>query len=272
MPPDTFVLIIGAMKAATTTLYQALIQHPHICACVTKEPEFFSEHQGHKVDANRYFELWPDFDPTIHTRCLEGSTGYTKYPHEQGVPERIRDYGLDPKFIYIVRNPFSRIESHLNFRRIRFNTLDEKFTDSYFVDLSRYGLQITQYLKVFPNQERYWIVDFDQILQDQQSVVRDGYRFMGVDDAVDIQTKQANRTHDTSMLEVPLRRLGVRRAARKLFPESARRPIRTLLRRWTPNAKQRMTDADRARIHDMLHEDMQRFRRLTGLDVSGWGF
>ena len=272
MAPDTFVLIIGAMKAATTTLYQALIQHPHVCACVTKEPEFFSEHQEYGVDVDHYYNLWPDFDPRTHVRCLEASTGYTKYPQEQGIPERIRDYGLDPKFIYIVRNPFDRIESHLNFHRARFNILGESFTDSHFINLSRYGLQISQYFEIFPEKERYWIVDFDDISQNQRSVVREGYRFMGVDDAVDIQTKRANRTHDASPLEVLLRRFGVRRMARTLFPESMRRPVRTLLRRWTPNAKQQMTNTDRVRIHDMLYEDMQRFQQSTGFDVSRWGF
>ncbi len=54
IPKDAHVMIIGAMKAGTSSLYDYLLEHPAICPAVTKEPEFFSEHQGHGVEAADY--------------------------------------------------------------------------------------------------------------------------------------------------------------------------------------------------------------------------
>lgn len=272
MQPATFVLIIGAMKSGTSTLYEALAQHPQVCRCMTKEPEFFSKHQNYGVEAEKYASLWPDFDPEIHIRCLEASTGYTKFPQEEGIPQRIRGYGLNPRFIYIVRNPFDRITSHLNFHRTRYGILDDDFTEPQFVDLSRYGAQIEQYLNVFPDKDQYWTVDFDDLVQNQSGVAREGYHFLGVDASFTVQRKRANQTRDISTLEFSLQQIGFRRLARAVFPESIRKPVRTLMRQLLPSVKLSMTPNQRSDIHSMFYNDMLRFQRLTGFDVGKWGF
>src|ERR1700757_1899826 len=41
MPCDAYVIIIGAMNCGTSSLYTYLAEHPEICPCITKEPEFF---------------------------------------------------------------------------------------------------------------------------------------------------------------------------------------------------------------------------------------
>ena len=39
---DDFIIIIGSMKCGTSSLYNYLIEHPSICPCSIKEPEYFS--------------------------------------------------------------------------------------------------------------------------------------------------------------------------------------------------------------------------------------
>lgn len=72
-----FCIILGAMKAGTTSLFNYLAQHPEISPCSTKEPFYFSHHY-HK-NPNKYLSLWPKQD-WEHKVLLEGSTSYTKYP------------------------------------------------------------------------------------------------------------------------------------------------------------------------------------------------
>src|SRR5262245_54570161 len=117
IPPDAFVFIIGAMKSGTSSLFKYLQAHPEICAARIKEPEFFSESRPHKQNLARYEDIW-DYDPRTHKYVLEASTGYTAYPMEQNVPENIVKYGIRPKFIYLMRDPFERIESDMRFRAI----------------------------------------------------------------------------------------------------------------------------------------------------------
>ena len=100
IPKDAYVIIIGAMKCGTSSLYDHLQKHPEICPAIAKEPEFFSENQSQKILAESYNELW-SFDGSVHKYALEASTGYTKYPSEPKVPKNIFDYGINPKFIYI---------------------------------------------------------------------------------------------------------------------------------------------------------------------------
>lgn len=41
MKIDNFGLIIGTMKGGTTSLFNYLAQHPQVCPCSNKEPDFF---------------------------------------------------------------------------------------------------------------------------------------------------------------------------------------------------------------------------------------
>lgn len=92
------------MKAATTSVFDVLRKHPQICPSCVKEPEYFSEVQLHGPNTDRYENLFA-FDESVHTFSLEASTGYTKFPVEMGVTRRIFEYGLNPYFIYSVRDP-----------------------------------------------------------------------------------------------------------------------------------------------------------------------
>jgi len=118
IPADAFVIIIGAMKCGTTTLYDNLIKHEEFCPAKDKEPHFFAKATNRFTRPGRYEQLW-NFQPKVHQYAIEASTGYTKYPLEAGVPQRVHAYGLKPKFIYIVRDPFMRIESEINFLNTR---------------------------------------------------------------------------------------------------------------------------------------------------------
>lgn len=46
IPADAYLLIIGAMKCSTSSLFNYLAPHPSICPCITKEPEFFLNTSG----------------------------------------------------------------------------------------------------------------------------------------------------------------------------------------------------------------------------------
>lgn len=119
----------------------------------------------HRIDADQYEQIF-DYNPNIHSKCLEASTGYTKFPKEFDVPKRMKEYGIDPYFIYSVRNPFDRLESHYNFTQYRIKPQERKrvdLLDLNFVFPSMYYMQIREFLKWFPDKSRYFILDFEEI-------------------------------------------------------------------------------------------------------------
>ena len=79
---------------------------------------------------------------------MEASTGYTKCG-ERGAAEAIHAYGLRPRLIYIVRDPFERIELHYNFMLQDPAWRRGDHRPEYLVQTSNYYLYIEDYSRVF---------------------------------------------------------------------------------------------------------------------------
>lgn len=271
IPPDAYAMVIGSMKSGTSSLFDLLAQHPAVCAAVAKEPEFFSEAQGHRVDVERYEDLYP-FDPTVHSLCLEASTGYTKYPEEVGVAERIRAYGLRPRFIYIVRDPIERIVSQYNFGLM--NDADwrsETLGGAYALEVSSYHLQLSRFLDVFPDRSRYYVVDFDDLKRAPVELAASVFAWLGLDPYAVTAAPPRNATQARSEAELKLVRSPVHRL-RHLLPQSVRDGLKTVLRARGAPATREPTEAEAAELRAALHEDMLRFGEAFAFPVEKWGF
>jgi hypothetical protein len=274
------VIIIGAMKAGTTSLYSYLAAHPRICPCKLKEPEFFSTMQGHGKAVSRYDSLW-DFDPDKHDYKIEASTGYTKYPHEQGVPQRMWDHGLRPHLIYVVRDPIARIESQLGHMRIIHGDQDKSPLSAEYVSVSRYHTQLTQYVRVFGDELRLHIVDFDTLKTSPRQAVTRCLDFLALsnDTELGIVGERFNTTQ-TSLIDVLLGKLRGSEWVNRIFTGSRRRRLQKLVRGLLPAARRlspssgrvRVTAEEKAALREMLQDEMDAFRREYGFDVSQWGF
>jgi hypothetical protein len=100
-------IIIGAMKAGTTTLYAWLTDAAGAARCAEKEPNFFSDEYGRGV--GWYRSLFADGDPARHSG--EASTQYTGFKSEDVAP-RMRELLPDVRLVYLVREPAERLRSH----------------------------------------------------------------------------------------------------------------------------------------------------------------
>jgi len=108
---SNFVFIIGAMKCGTSSLFEYLAEHPEIARCSVKEPGFFSADTSWKKGIDWYQQLW-QWDSKVHKIALETSVDYTKAHIYRDVARKISTLKANCKFIYIMRNPLYRIESH----------------------------------------------------------------------------------------------------------------------------------------------------------------
>ena len=267
IPKDRYALIIGSMKCATTSLFSYLAEHPAIAPAKIKEPEFFSRNQGHQAKLARYEDLW-DFDPDIHRYAMEASTGYSKWG-ERGAAERIHAYGLRPRLVYVVRDPFARIESHYNFM-LQNPAWTRGITDENLVQTSNYYLYASDYSRTF-GRDNLMILDYEALTSDPHGIVNRVCDFLGLAPVEVIADPSARNVTDLpkSSLERRLRRLVP--AIGRGVPAALKRPIRHVLTALRPD-KSRLTPAQRREIAASLAPDMVRFRNEYGIDVARWGF
>jgi len=262
-------MIIGAMKCGTSSLYSYLSDHREICPASTKEPEFFSENQAHKIEIANYNDLW-SFDDSVHKYVLEASTGYTKYPLEPNVPKNIFNYGIRPKFIYIIRNPFDRISSHFNFMHNK-RSWHLSINDEHLISTSNYFLQLEQFRKYFLLKD-ILVLDFDELRDSPTLLLQKVYKFLGISqDYFPGEYKVKNRTRIDSKFENHLRKLNFVDLFRHM-PKPMRRVGKALLQRLSIPKRRVLTDIEKEIVHDALRESMANLYQTYGIDVSKWGF
>ncbi len=106
--PD--VIVVGAMKAGTTSLFEWLDGHPQCRLSPVKEPHFFSRDERFAQGVENYLELFADVPADLVTG--EASASYGDPRVAATVATRIRDVAPDVRLIYLVRDPVARMKSH----------------------------------------------------------------------------------------------------------------------------------------------------------------
>lgn len=174
-------LIIGAMKAGTTSLFAYLKTHPEIYMPTNKEPNFFSDENVRTKGIKWYESL---FNAGKDCKAIgEGSVNYSKYPHYKKVPERIHSFFPDMKLIYVLRSPIERIYSHYLhniYAGIEEESLEKALIDRpLYIQTSLYHSQIEQYLKYF-HKDNILIFLLDDMKSDSLKVVQTVFDFLDV--------------------------------------------------------------------------------------------
>lgn len=173
-------IIIGAMKSATSTLYDQLSGQNGIFMCTPKEPNFFS-------DADQYSNgmLWYSnlFAAANEDSLLgEASTHYTKLPTHPKTVKRLKEQLPDARFIYVMRHPVNRLVSHYihEWSTGVYNCGIEIAIDKYpeLIAYGRYAMQLEPYFEAF-GRDAVLPVFFDHLLSEPQAELERICRFIG---------------------------------------------------------------------------------------------
>lgn len=277
-------IVIGAMKAGTTSLYHYLRQHPQVFMAPEKEPHFFTEeHNWHRGRA-WYEALFEGADAALAVG--EASTGYSKFPIYLDVPARMAKILPEARLIYLMRDPIDRIQSHyLHRTAIRedhhlLQPEDRSFrravtSDPSYVSFSMYATQIEQYLAFFPR-EQMLLLTAEELRHARRPTLRTVFRFLGIDpDYVGTEQQHEFKRTDGRTMRKPLARRVRRLPGYERLGRWAPRSLRALHYRIStaPATKdQAPLPLDlRAHLEDLLREDVRRLRAYMPADFSGWG-
>jgi hypothetical protein len=274
-------LVIGAMKAGTTSLHGYLRRHPQVFMSRKKEPDFFVSREDAGPwdgDLPRYEELFADAGSALAVG--EASITYTLYPRFEGVPARIAQVLPDVRLIYLVRHPIDRMVSHL-WQEIRSGRESERSIDKAllanpsYVDASRYAMQIEQYLELFPL-ERILVVKSEDLRSKRDQTLGRIFAFVGVDPGrmPDGIKREYNRGSDRRRRRRPIDHTLRRIPGYRLLARVSPRPLKTLKRGLTTEqAAERpiVSDSLRRELEERLRKDVRRLREYMRGDFDGWG-
>lgn len=280
-------LIIGAMKAGTTSLYHYLRPHPEVFMPKVKELSFFAAERNWGRGLSWYAKQFREAAPS--SRAIgEASPVYTRFPDFRGIPERIATHLPDVRLIYVVRNPVERIRSHYQHMVIvgaeRSPFAQAVFENPMYVNYSRYAFQIEQYLPYVPP-ERLLVITSEALRTDRVTTMKRVYTFLGVAPDFVPPTLDREFYRTQSRPVYPATMWSLWRATKRWIPgaDRAKNVVdRLRIRRWHVSGDPRSSPADRhpdvtisgpvqSRLEGELRGDVARLREFLPDGFDGWG-
>jgi len=279
-------LIIGAAKSGTTTLFNALGDHPDVFVSPIKETNYFT------VDPER--PPGP-VDPVFPVRTLEAyrslfaagaalparGEASPLYMERPAVARRVAQALPRARLIAILRNPVDRAWSAYRMSlRLRGRRLDPETAfdedaawlhpGSPFVRGGYYAAALRPWRELFPRQQLR-IALFDDLLDDPHRLLRDLYGYLGVDPAFrgpDPAHYNPGGEPRSRVFQGLLHASRIGPILRRRFPT-----LRGALRRLqgaalTPPPP--LPPRIRARLAALYADDVHEVESLLGRDLSAW--
>lgn len=235
------LIIIGAMKAATSALHAYLDDHPDVFMAPAKELCFFFDappdrRGGSWSYGNRHRGVawYASHFPADSPVRGESSPGYTSPAHPR-VAERMARLIPQVRLIMLVRDPVTRAIS-----QYRHHVADgterrppaEALLDpgSQYLDRSRYHARLQPFLARFPRSQLL-VVATEELESDRQSTMSEVFAFAGVDP--DHRSPALARRHHPGRGPEPAISADLRTALREALAADADR-LRDLLGRDLP--------------------------------------
>ncbi len=272
--PQRYAFVIGAAKCGTTALFSLLSQHPEVCPCTVKEPSYFAHPERYARGPTYYRGLWR-WKPS-HKIALEASPNYTKQLEFPGVVERLAQHPGEKLFIYIVRDPIERVESHYVHARSSDWGQDYDLRSGLHpvaVDICRYASQLEPYIQTF-GKDRICVLNFDEFREKPELVAERVFKFLRVDSDFRVQVTHMdrNRSSDLGRDRALVRRLRRLPWAERMIRLTTPRRLRSLLKLVLQHSveRQRLSADQRKELRVTLAPELNSLAEVFGLDLSDW--
>jgi hypothetical protein len=266
------LLIIGAMKAGTTSLHNYLAKHPDIFMSEPKEIHYYiDEHYQTKT-----IDWYKSFFKTDKKIIGTSPQSYTKCHHKlyKNIPERIFKDSPDIKLIYLVRDPIERYKSHILEsyhcdppKKVRYSKHSENYLKT-----SMYYMQITSFLEYF-KKEQILVVSSEDLKTNRLEELNTIFNFLEVDklennSIFDFESNTALEKKVPHVIKYSM----PYRAGNKISPKMTEKIgaffSKTFLKYQTEKPK--LTDSEYKSLFSKLKPDIDKFRKLTGKEFPQW--
>jgi hypothetical protein len=270
------------MKAGTTSLYNYLREHPQVFMPETKEVNFFNPLRNWRFGIEWYERQFENASSDA-LAIGEASTSYTKFPWIKDVPARISSVLGSIRLVYVVRDPIDRMRSHYLHNLStgqESRPIEEAFAkDEMYLNISRYSLQIGQYLP-YVHQDALLVIESRDLRHRRVDTLRKVFEFIGVETSWVPPTidREYYRSTDRRMKSPVLRRIRKIPRVRTLstyVPGAIKKMKHDLTDRLPTEdldlAKGNVTDDLKEHLREALRDDVVRLRPFMSDQFDGWG-
>lgn len=222
MLPD--FVVIGAMKAGTTSLFHYLRSHPQVYMPWRKEIDFFSNEGNWRKGLSWYQDHFAG--APAGRRIGEASPNYSKRHLWPETPDRLMDTLPNVRIIYLVRDPIARLQSmYLDMLSYggEARSISTAIANSDYILTSCYGMQLEPYVERL-GPDRILVETSERLRADPVAVMGRLFTFLDLDPAA---------TGDLARVEANL-------SDEKLIPTRLGRHVR----QWRPNVVDTAKPAD----------------------------
>lgn len=287
----SYVIGIGAPKAATTSLFDVLKHHPDLCASKIKETHFFSNYYDKGLDFY-YKKYFHHYNNEVY--LFECSTGYLP---TKSTAKRIRD-SLEGtiKIIAMIRQPVDRAYSHYRMTK-SWGIEKRSFVDAFYNEEESekaynegksdymfhwdfkyksnglYFEQLEEYYKVFPKED-ILVILYDDFAKNQEKVISEVTTFLGIKDS-SLTLKHSNKgkvAKYPSITRLFYKRSKFKEVFKKFSPLFFRNFLRKLLLNTTrkEGSKDVLSLDVKKELTKVYQEDINHLISNYHLDVEHW--
>lgn len=227
--PDFF--IIGVGRGGTTSLEYYLSQHPNIAHASKKEVHFFDREfkkESSWYKANFITKLTKFYFNKIKKESILSCDATPTYIMHPDVPERIKQYLPNSKFIVFLRNPadraFSQYNREVETKKEKLSFLDAlkseeertrkektKYTDNEFFNSyywgginylanGHYAKLLKRWFAIYPR-DKFFILKTETFSKDPDKYINEIFRFLDLPDDHSIDFTRQNRGIEKKMSE-----------------------------------------------------------------------
>ena len=265
-------LIVGAMKAGTSSFSSHLSQHPEIFIA-PKELHYFNSEGNYKKGPEYYRGK---FSSQVSFKAIGEKT--PSYSYHPKAAQRIHELLPNVKLIWLFRDPVNRAYSHYNFfvqrgmekttfenalKRER-SGLNNKHVMNY-LDRSIYSKQVQHFLRFFSLSQMLF-VKYEDYIRDPQGELSRACEFLKVDQTFQFASqirKNPTRMPKNRVLQYYIRKL------KKKGNGSIYRILRRLNTNKLPGYPM-LESPLRNELKAYFAPYNMELQKITGLDIRGW--
>ena len=291
--PDFFVP--GAAKCGTTTLHDLFEKHPQISMSKIKEPGYW---KNKKFNDFSDMEILNYENLFTNKSVLNGESSTAYMFHDSFIKNIKKHYKIYPKFIFILRNPIDRYESHFNWMKglgLEKNNIDNNISNGcifnfreyedypkFYFEFGFYYKWIMRFVLNF-GKENIKLITLENLINNKISVLNSCYEFLGVNkinDVKDIRSNKSKRIIFPTIFHFLRKSISQRMNSTKfikyVIPSRIRYIIKQILRKIINNwvcidlNTNHMNIYSRKKLKQLYYNDVKKLKNTFETKFSMW--